>query len=92
MELRVAERVRLLAAGDGRSSSASLRTDAFASSKIASGDFVELGGLTRAILALARRAHCVRPNSLLRICRPLTLHRQIKKGLKDRPFFIWRRG
>jgi hypothetical protein len=40
----VAERVRLLAAGDGRSSSASLRTDAFASSKIASGDFVELGG------------------------------------------------
>jgi hypothetical protein len=39
----VAERVRLLAAGDGRSSSASLRTDAFASSKIASGDFVELG-------------------------------------------------
>ncbi len=32
---RVAERVGLLAAGDGRSSSASLRTDAFASSKIA---------------------------------------------------------
>jgi hypothetical protein len=31
----LAERVGLLAAGDGRSSSASLRTDAFASSKIA---------------------------------------------------------
>ena len=39
----LAERVRLLAAGDGRSSSASLRTDACASSKIAPGDFVELG-------------------------------------------------
>ena len=44
----MAERVRLLAAGDGRSSSASLRTDACASSKIASGDFVELGGVVHA--------------------------------------------
>jgi len=38
----VAERMILLAAGDGRSSSASLRIDAYASSKITTDDFVEL--------------------------------------------------
>jgi len=51
-----------------------------ATSKNRSAIFVEPGGLTRAILALAQRAHCVRPNSLLRIFRPHILHRQIKKA------------
>ena len=52
------------------------------------------GGLTRAILALALRAHCVRPNSLRRICRPHTLHLlKIKRPLEGAPFYFqWRRG
>jgi hypothetical protein len=74
----MAERVRLLAAGDGRSSSASLRTAAARPRrpKIAPRFLSNSGGLTRAVLSLALRAHCVRPNSLLRICRPLTPHLQ----------------
>ena len=66
--------MRLLAAGDGRSSSASLRTDACASSKIASGEFVvhaprtpkiKTGLKDRPVFILAERVAATSPRNYL---------------------------